>query len=672
MRSSLGWMFNRLRRMGARELTFRIIRHIKQMVEKKRVLGGWSPKPASPVTALRSLLPALGDYQPLWQQRYSLDKSCLDDLVCGSINLFGHHKVQLKQVLDWHVDPVSGVRVPQTYGKSINYRNAELVGNIKVVWELGRHHHLVPMAAAYALTGDERYLKPVTDQIETWVKQNPFAIGVHWCSALELALRLISWAMVHSLIASRKGGAGLFGVVSDPEAFGNAIYQQAWFIRHYLSRHSSAGNHLFGELAGLWLACQVFDLGEDGKRWRAEAQEELEQQLQLQVFADGVAKEQALYYHLWVLDYALFLQITGRRTGSPFSEEFGERLAAMADFIRDVTPAGGHPPQLGDADDGFVTRFSAVWPADPYKEVLDAEKLTRDKCVPESLAEKAFWYGIIGGERETLSSSQPCLPKQRSYPRVYPDGGYAILGNEDCHLVFDAGSLGYLSIAAHGHADALSFTLALDGGWWLVDPGTYVYHHFPQWRDYFRSTRAHNCLVVDGRDQSVMRGPFMWSDHATAKLIDCGGSAEDEQWVKGCHDGYRGIGVKHSREIRLNSQSGKIDIYDQLQGEQNHLIEIWLQCAPGIQVERQGDGNTWALTRDDDARVVYLRLDSAMTWEALRGQEQPYIAGWYSSRLGHKEPSYALRGYANVAMPTSIVNSIHYNKFFADNSVREG
>ncbi|MBN4050631.1 heparinase II/III-family protein, partial [Gammaproteobacteria bacterium AH-315-M22] len=346
---------------------------------------------------------------------------------------------------------------------------------------------------------------------------------------------------------------------------------------------------------------------------------------------------------------ALFLQVAGCRTGSPFSDKFCQRLAAMADFVRDVTPAGGHPPQLGDADDGFVTRFSAAWPADPYKDVLNAESLARDQCVPEQLAEKAFWYGIIGGECEVLSRPQPCLPEQRPYPRIYPGGGYAILGNEDCHLVFDAGSLGYLSIAAHGHADALSFTLAIDGQWWLVDPGTYVYHDFAQWRDYFRSTRAHNCLVVDGKDQSVMRGSFMWSNHAVAKLIDYGSTTKDEQWVKGCHDGYHGIGVKHSREIRLNSRYGRIDIHDQLEGEKSHLIEIWLQCAPGIQVERQGDSNVWALTRNGDARVVHLQLDSAMTWEALRGQEQPYIAGWHSSRLGHKEPSYALRGYADVA-----------------------
>jgi len=660
MKESLNWKLNRLRRMGGREIVFRVIRQTKQIVEKERVLNGWEPEPPAPVTPRQSLLPPLHQYKAIWERRFGLDYTGIDRLASGVMDLFGHHKIQLKQPVEWHLDPVTGIRAPITYGKSIDYRNSALVGNIKVMWELGRHHHLVPLAVAYALTGNERYLKAITGQIESWIDQNPFATGIHWCSALEVALRLISWTLVHSLIASRIGTEGLFAVVRDSKAFGKSVYQQAWFIRHYLSRHSSAANHLFGELSGLWVASQVFDLGEDGAKWMEEAQEELEEQLQLQVFQDGVDKEQALYYHLWVLEYALFLQISGRRVGSPYSDKFCKRIAAMAEFIRDVTPTDGNHPQLGDADDGFVTRFSATWPVDPYKEILDTEKLISEKCITEKFTEKAFWYGIIGGYSDALIRSKPCDSVARSYPKIYSEGGYAILGNDDCHLVFDAGSLGYLSIAAHGHADALSFTLALDGNWWLVDPGTYVYHRFPEWRNYFRSTRAHNCVVVDGKDQSIMSGPFMWARHASAYLTGYGNSPLDGQWAKGCHDGYQNIGVTHCREIRLHSQSGRIDVVDELKGTSRHHVEIWFQCAPDVQVHQQVEGHVWELTRNDDSRVILLHLDAEMEWEALRGQEHPYIAGWYSSMLDSREPVYSLHGYMDCVLPKRITTSIIY------------
>ena len=99
-------------------------------------------------------------------------------------------------------------------------------------------------------------------------------------------------------------------------------------------------------------------------------------------------------------------------------------------------------------------------------------------------------------------------------------GGYIVMGGEGCHLVFDAGPLGYLGIAAHGHADALSFCLAIDDAWWLVDPGTYAYHSAPEWRSYFRGTSAHNTIRVNGNDQSQMGGAFMWLRKAHATVLE--------------------------------------------------------------------------------------------------------------------------------------------------------
>ena len=91
-------------------------------------------------------------------------------------------------------------------------------------------------------------------------------------------------------------------------------------------------------------------------------------------------------------------------------------------------------------------------------------------------------------------------------------------GDEEVFCLADAGELGYLSIAAHGHADALSFTLAVGDEQLLVDPGTYTYHLDPEARAYFRGTRAHNTITLDGQDQSVAAGPFLWTHRARAAM----------------------------------------------------------------------------------------------------------------------------------------------------------
>jgi uncharacterized heparinase superfamily protein len=88
--------------------------------------------------------------------------------------------------------------------------------------------------------------------------------------------------------------------------------------------------------------------------------------------------------------------------------------------------------------------------------------------------------------------------------------------DREIRIIIDSGELGYLSIAAHGHADALAFTMSVAGKEILVDPGTYSYHTLPRWRNYFRGTAAHNTVVVDGKNQSVIGGNFMWVKHASA------------------------------------------------------------------------------------------------------------------------------------------------------------
>ena len=58
----------------------------------------------------------------------------------------------------WNVDPKTRHRAPLSFGKTLNYRDTRLVGDIKYLWELNRHLEVVTLAQAYALTSDRRYL----------------------------------------------------------------------------------------------------------------------------------------------------------------------------------------------------------------------------------------------------------------------------------------------------------------------------------------------------------------------------------------------------------------------------------------------------------------------------------------------------------------------------------
>lgn len=706
MSGGLLWKLNRLRAMNIREVLHRVTTASSLRLEQTRVARGWAPLPAQAVKPRLSLFPlsdqgqdvgwaepseaqqtqtvGLHDIQPnlpfmtasqnwlgQWQANYQIEQAALDDLLQGKVGFFSHPPLDVGRPVNWHRDPLTGIEAPLSFGKRLNYRDDRIVGNVKILWELGRHQHLIPLATAYAVSGERRYRDAVAEQIEGWIDANPFGLGIHWCSALELALRLIAWATVHSLLALRDGDDGLFGAVADREKLGMAIYQQAWFVRYFLSRFSSANNHLIGELTGLWVACRVFDLGKNGEAWAALAQRELEREAVLQVFADGVDKEQACYYHLWVLEYFLFAWLVGKRAGCEFSEAFAKRIAAMAAFVKAITPPGGVAPQIGDADDGFVARFSVAWPEDAYREVLtaveavfgpvetsaedDADSQDAQVAVAgvasESLPQKAFWYALMSGN--TAAAIGQANATEQHYPRFFSQGGYAVLGNGRLHALFDAGSLGYPSIAAHGHADALNICLAVDGQWWLVDPGTYAYHSDHGWRDYFRGTAAHNTLQIDGANQSDIGGPFLWLRHARANLIDAGDDSDGLQWAVGEHDGYRKLGALHRRRIELDADAHRLKILDEIDGAGEHDLALHWHFAPDVRLAPGPELGAWLATKPGSGRQLLIETDTAWRWEVFSGSEQP-ILGWYSPALGLKVASPTLRGLRRGRLPMQI------------------
>src|SRR5207237_8574814 len=151
--------------------------------------------------------------------------------------------------------------------------------------------------------------------------------------------------------------------------------------------------------------------------------------------------------------------------------------------LASIMDAGGNVPMIGDADDGAVTRLAQIRDFSTYRSLLASGAILFGsgelKAKAGKLDDKTRWlFGSRAGELFRLCEG----PRGRApLRRAFPDGGYYILGcdfetPEEIRLVADAGPLGYRSIAAHGHADALAFRLSLGGLEVLTDPGPYAYH----------------------------------------------------------------------------------------------------------------------------------------------------------------------------------------------------
>ncbi len=200
------------------------------------------------------------------------------------------------------------------------------MSDIKYVWEPNRFQHL--SALAFAANAEE-HTDYIVRSLDSWLDANPYLSGVNWTSSLELAERIISWALLYPRIADQ--------VARDQDfrrRWLDSIYLHLSRITRKLSLYSSANNHLIGELVGLFVGSSCFDFWPECRRLaHARAQKLLEREIRLQVGEDGVNREQAMSYHLFTMELFLLAFAIGRNTGFPFSDGYAERLRGMATFL---------------------------------------------------------------------------------------------------------------------------------------------------------------------------------------------------------------------------------------------------------------------------------------------------------------------------------------------------
>lgn len=641
--SRLHWTLSRLKVMSPAEVSFRVGRKLQGTVERAGI--GLARPPAPTGECGRPWLVKL-------PRKFAVEpyRRAADRILDGVFDIFALRGLKLGFPPRWNVDPRTGIEAPLVFGKELNYRDPALVGDVKYLWELNRHCELVTLAQAYHLTGDERYAFGCRTLLDSWFEQCPYLRGVNWCVSLEHAIRLVNGAFAWFLLG---GESSVVFAGAEGRAFRTrwleSIYRHCHFIARHWSRHSSANNHLLGEATGLFVAAITWPLWARSAQWARQARGELEKEALAQTFADGVNKEQAIWYHHAVADMMLIAGLVARANDRDFGKEYWGRLEAMLEFIASLMDFGGHVPMIGDADEGVLVRFvperGALQPAghdesDVFRSLLSTGAVLFGRPAMRAKGgvfdDKSRW--LLGDEAAATFARIDAL---RAFPvrRAFPEGGYFVLGEDletprEIRVVADAGPLGYLAIAAHGHADALSFTLSVGGKPVLVDPGTFSYSAMP-WRHYFRSTAAHNTVVVDERDQSESGGNFLWLAHANA-VVEAFYASADEQALVAHHEGYRRLldPVRHRRTWRYTVGAATLGITDELACSGEHSVGIHWHFAPECAVVV--DGNR-VIARRDDVRVI-LSCPDGLRPRLIAGRDQPPL-GWFSDGFDVKLPA---------------------------------
>lgn len=620
----LGWYINRLRSMEPAEVIHRLGEAAKKRASKGRH-EGWARYPADDtlptLPGLRERIVAAGA-----PARAAIVAAAANTLA-GRFSALGRDWPQrdpaelFPQNL-WRFDPVTGGNWPgaEVYAQDIDFRHDGSRGDIKYVWEINRLQFLVPLAADVLLTGNPAALAAIETAIASWHAANPPFRGPGWASGIEVALRAISLLVTASLVGDRLGAA-------TRQRVGEILTASAFWLPRFPSKFSSANNHLVAELAGEHLIGLA--LGTEPQGARAALIAEIDRQ----ILSDGSGAEQTPTYAAFTVEMALLCAFAAQQVGAPFPESFNKRISAFAGFVDSL---GDRTPALGDDDEGRVLTLGGDEPG--YARSI-ASAIAGFLGEPGPAPAPGDLRSAIFGRPTAVTVAPEGLS-------TFSEGGLSVwrglVAGRRAMLTFDHGPLGYLSIAAHGHADALSVTLSLDGQPVLVDPGTYLYGSGGAWRDWFRGTAAHNTLNLYGHNQSRIAGAFNWSDKARARWLGP---------LHASHDGYaKSFGVTHER--RIVPLPDGFDIVDRLEGGTEEA-EVVFQLAPDLEA---GIDSDTVHVRRAGALVLTLRFPSPAI-AAARGGDTTGPGGWVAPRFGEKLPADRIVWRGNVG-PDGIITSI--------------
>jgi hypothetical protein len=155
--TNMVWLVNRLRCMSVAEMGYRVqqataIRLGRSMAGRTQLALARSAPPAVPTLNLG--VRGAPELDPGEVEALLLDA---ERICAGHVVLFADGRFDVGVPTAWNRDPDTGVTAPAVYRGDLAINDRELVGDIKHVWELNRHLHLVRLAQAWTLTHDTRY-----------------------------------------------------------------------------------------------------------------------------------------------------------------------------------------------------------------------------------------------------------------------------------------------------------------------------------------------------------------------------------------------------------------------------------------------------------------------------------------------------------------------------------
>lgn len=510
--------------------------------------------------------------------------------------------------------------VEQDFGTQIKWHDKTK----SQLWRYNLHYfewlHDLCILAAVDRRGDA--FNAAKRQMLDWIPGNKRLAGDGW-HPYTVSLRAVNW-----LVALDYFHREFDNAPDDNAKILDSLTGQLQVLNRTLE-FDVRGNHLLKNLKALiWAGC--FLQGGQAEKWLAKGIAGLEEEVAEQVLADGGHFERCPGYHLQVWNDLLETGMVLRVKKNIELAWLNAAISRMADFALTVLGPNLYPPLLKD---------SALDAAPAASDLFAASCLylgRDDLKIQEVLGLVPYlWFGREGLERYQNLNVAP-----RQHCSAYlPQSGFMVAADQkgEHHFVFDVGKPCPEYLPAHSHADMLTYELTVGGKRFVVDSGVYEYQE-GQWRDYFRSTRAHNTVEVDGANQSDVYSSFRVARRA--RPLAPSFRVEDGVVImRGGHDGYARLAspVIHQRTVAYHPEGAWL-VVDRLIGQGNCQAESFIHLHPEVALAIQDDG--YALARDDTRLSLVFAESSPL--RVIENQDEQAGQGWHSEVFGIKRRNTVL------------------------------
>src|SRR2546427_1146729 len=601
------------------------------------------------------------DLRPLSEDSRALIVAFADEVRAGRYPFLGYGTAELGTRPKWTFDFLSGADWPyvrRECRECIRHDGSD----VKVPYELSRLQFLPVLGKAHVLTGKESYRRAAKDLLSHWIQSNPVPVGVNWTLAMEAALRAMSICFLLNLLSPLR---------REEEPWLATVTRSLAQHLHYIEAniefsHLLTSNHYLSDIIGLY-CLSMFLNGEGMAARRSEYRRRIEVEMAQQVYKDGGNYEASTGYQILVTQlFTTALLLMGTERGGPTRPAFVERLRMMFRFLGTVASASGESPQVGDCDDGRTELL-----VDDLEQMISCPVAKRNSLrVPHllGLGQRLFgegagpgadaaWYGLT--DTTGIPYSQPQIRSGLACPiKVLPKSGIGVLQHGSDELLFFAIPNGIFGKGSHTHNDKLSFVLRVGGQEVLCDSGTGCYTRDMAIRNRFRSTAAHNTLLIDGTEQNrIDSGPlgvFTLGNEAAVSPIQEGREAQG-CFLRASHTGYRSLGVTHTRTIRVVDDRRAFVIEDELEGDGVHDFELNFQLAPNRSAEVAAAENGILCRILGDGQIQLAVAGPTR----LQGAIQPSLI---STTYGATVPAMKVRIRGRAAVPARITTRISWTE----------